>query len=249
MKITILTMFPELFGDFLKAPVIRRAMEKELADIRIVDIRDYADGSYRHLDDSTFGGGAGMVMRVQPVRDALLAVTGEKYRGRVIAMTPSGIPYKQSDARRLAAEEELVLVCGHYEGMDARLNAYFDEEISIGDYILTGGELAAQVVTDSVVRLLPGALRAASTQEESFENGLLEYPQYTQPADFEGDRVPEVLLSGDHEKIRKWRLMESLRLTAKRRPDLLENRELTEEERELLERIRAQETADARKTQ
>ena len=142
-------------------------------------------------------------------------------------------------ARELSQEDEIVLLCGHYEGMDARIFRYIDREISIGDYVLTGGELASQVIVDSILRLLPGVLRAASTENESFENGLLEYPQYTQPADFEGDKVPEVLLSGNHEKIRKWRLKESLRLTLERRPDLLEGREFTEEEKEILEEIRS----------
>ena len=276
-------MFPELFGDFLKAPVIARAIDRRLAEVRIVDIRQYAKGSYRHLDDSTFGGGAGMVMRVQPVRDALLDVcmghgdmghgdshfvsfppeTGhgdshfvsfplEAEQGDCrrasekcsrsplrIALTPAGPPYNQAMARELSQEDEIVLLCGHYEGMDARIFRYIDREISIGDYVLTGGELASQVIVDSILRLLPGVLRAASTENESFENGLLEYPQYTQPADFEGDKVPEVLLSGNHEKIRKWRLKESLRLTLERRPDLLEGREFTEEEKEILEEIRS----------
>ena len=264
VKITILTMFPELFGDFLKAPVIARAIDRRLAEVHIVDIRQYAKGSYRHLDDSTFGGGAGMVMRVQPVRDALLDVCmghgdshfvsfpleaeqGDCRRASEkcsrsplrIALTPAGTPYNQAMARELSQEDEIVLLCGHYEGMDARIFRYIDREISIGDYVLTGGELASQVIVDSILRLLPGVLRAASTENESFENGLLEYPQYTQPADFEGDKVPEVLLSGNHEKIRKWRLKESLRLTLERRPDLLEGREFTEEEKEILEEIRS----------
>lgn len=256
-------MFPELFGSILEAPVTRRAMDKGLASVDIVDIREYAAGSYRHLDDNTFGGGAGCVLRCQPVLDALEACRcaenkalttdlcaqdhapadgrceeSNKAAEHVVALTPAGIPYTQSKAHEYAALDHLILLCGHYEGFDARILKKVDEEISIGDYVLTGGELAACVIADSVIRLLKGALREASTAEESFENGLLEYPQYTQPADYKGDKVPEVLLSGNHEKIRRWRLRESLRLTMERRPDLLEKHELTQEEKELIQEIK-----------
>ena len=263
-------MMPGLFGDFLKGPVIERAVRKGALEVRIIDIRSYAPGSFRHIDDSPFGGGAGMVMRCQPVLDALRACRGEmplmtaetlSETGETISseaegtssekretpakgekpadsytviLTPAGIPYTQKKAHEFAGKEHLILLCGHYEGMDARIYPHADEMISIGDYVLTGGELAAQVVIDSVVRLLPGSLREASTVEESFENGLLEYPQYTQPAVYEGEAVPEVLRSGDHERIRKWRLQQSLLLTKKMRPDLFAAHELTEEEKHLL---------------
>lgn len=256
MIISVLTIMPELFGSFLQAPVIARAIRKGALEVEIIDIRDYAPGSFRHIDDSPFGGGAGMVMRCQPVLDALRAcknrdntactdiiqneesgaftAAAEKKDIRTVILSPAGTPYTQKKARRFSQTDHLILICGHYEGMDARIYPHADEQISIGDYVLTGGELAAQVIIDSVARLLPGSLRDASTQEESFENGLLEYPQYTQPAVYEGEAVPEVLRSGNHEKIRQWRLQQSLLLTRSMRPDLFEARRLTEEERALL---------------
>lgn len=234
MRITILTIFPESFESFRKTPVTARAVEQGAADIEVLDLKDFAHGSFRHIDDSPFGGGAGMVLRCQPVLDALKTV-GDAH---VVALTPAGTPYDQKTARRFAALDHLVLLCGHYEGMDARILRHVDEEVSMGDYILTGGELPAMTVVDSVVRLLPGVLRQTSTEEESFENGLLEYPQYTQPREYEGEAVPEVLLSGNHEAVRRWRRKESLRLTKERRPDLLEayiaEGNLTEEDEALL---------------
>ena len=218
-KITILTICPEQFGDFQKTPLIARAVEAGLLDLSVLDIRDYAPGSFRHVDDSPYGGGAGMILRCQPVLDALEAVrTPESH---VVILAPIGKPYTQADAHRLAEMEELILICGHYEGMDARIYPYADELLSIGDYILTGGELPAMVICDSVMRLVQGTMKKESTLEESFEEGLLEYPQYTRPADYKGRKVPEVLLSGDHEAIRKWRREEALRVTKERRPDLL----------------------------
>lgn len=237
MRISVLTMMPELFGSFLQSPVVARAIRKESLEVEIVDIRAYAPGSFRHIDDSPFGGGAGMVMRCQPVIDALRACKNGDAREaeHTVILSPAGTPYTQKKARELAKTQHLILICGHYEGLDARIYPYADEQISIGDYVLTGGEIAAQVIMDSIARLLPGSLRDASTEEESFENGLLEYPQYTQPAVFEGQAVPEVLRSGDHEKIRKWRLQQSLLLTRRMRPDLFAAHRLTEEERALLE--------------
>ncbi|MBO7682539.1 MAG: tRNA (guanosine(37)-N1)-methyltransferase TrmD [Clostridia bacterium] len=234
MRITILTIFPESFESFLKTPVTARALEEGAADIEVVDLKAYAHGSFRHIDDSPSGGGAGMVLRCQPVLDALKTL-GDAH---VVALTPAGRPYDQQTARRYQDLDHLVLLCGHYEGMDARILNHVDEEVSVGDYILTGGELPAMTVVDSVVRLLPGVLRQTSTEEESFEDGLLEYPQYTQPRDYEGETVPEVLLSGNHEAVRRWRRKESLRMTRDRRPDLLEryiaDGKLTEEDRSLL---------------
>ena len=232
MKISILTMFPGMFDSFLQGPVLQRALRKESLQIEIVDIKEFSPGSFRHIDDSPFGGGAGMVMRCQPVLDALKSVKGEKSVSA--AMSPAGRLFDQKTARRYAQLDHLILLCGHYEGMDERIYRHVDEEISIGDYILTGGEIAAMAVSDAVIRLLPGAIRGESTSEESFENGLLEYPQYTQPAVYEGEAVPEVLLSGNHEKIRKWRLRESLKRTLARRPDLLEGREMSAEEADII---------------
>lgn len=239
MIITILTIFPESFDSFLKTPVVARALEKGLVDIQIVDIKEKAPGSFRHIDDSPFGGGAGMVLRCQPVLDTLDEIRSQSDAPlHVVAMTPAGNPYNQQTAHRFSELDHLVLLCGHYEGMDARILNHVDEEVSMGDYILTGGELPAMTITDSIVRLLPGALRKASTEDESFEDGLLEYPQYTQPRDYNGESVPEVLLSGDHGRIRRWRRKESLRLTKERRPDLLEQYiatgKLTKEDEELL---------------
>ena len=267
MRISVLTMFPQMFDSFLQGPVVQRAVRKGILEIRIVDIKEFAPGSFRHIDDSPFGGGAGMVMRCQPVIDALRSVqeSGGKHCQNAsegdkaacageeaaeeskdalqglhavsAAMTPAGRRFDQKTARRYAGLDHLILICGHYEGMDERIYRHVDEQISLGDYILTGGEIAAMAVSDAVIRLLPGAIRGESTSEESFENGLLEYPQYTRPADYNGQKVPEVLLSGNHEKIRRWRLKESLRKTLELRPDLTEGREFSDEEKELLEEI------------
>ena len=238
MKISVLTICPEQFESFQKTPVAARAQQKGLAEIEIVDIRNFAGGSYRHVDDSPFGGGAGAVLRCMPVIRALEHVRGTEdgSGGGTLfaALTPGGTPFTQAAAREMSGLDHLILLCGHYEGIDERAMERADRRISIGDYVLTGGELAAQVVMDAVLRLIPGNLRARSLEEESFDNGLLEYPQYTQPASCEAGDVPEVLLSGDHERIRRWRLRESLRATEKRRPDLLAAREMTAEEAELL---------------
>ena len=264
MKITFLTIFPQLFDSFLAAPIPQRAIMKGVLELEVVDIKDYSPGSFRHIDDSPFGGGPGMVMRCQPVLDALRAVKNEEAASKseidtssnavrsgehtltrssvTAALSPAGATFTQKTAHRYSELDHLILICGHYEGMDERIYRHVDEEVSIGDFILTGGELAAMAVADAVIRLLPGAIRSESTGEESFENGLLEYPQYTQPAVYDGESVPDVLLSGNHEKIRKWRLKESLRRTLLRRPDLLAGRNLTQEEKQFLTEIRAEET-------
>ena len=228
MRIDILTMFPEMFGDFRKGPVISRAEKNRTLDLRITDIKEYADGCFRKIDDSPYGGGPGMILRCQPVADAIR--DAKKENGRVILMDPAGTPLTQKKARELSREEQLVLVCGHYEGFDARIFHYADEAISLGDFILTGGEIPAMAVTDAVVRLLPGILREGSAEEESFETGLLEYPQYTKPRDFEGHRVPEVLFSGDHDAVRRWKMEAARKRTEEFRPDLLRKKE--EEERQ-----------------
>ena len=239
MKITILTIFPEMFDSVLNSSILGRAREQGLIDVQCVDIRPFSDRKHKNTDDYPFGGGAGMVMLAQPIMDAMAYVTGENFHGRRIYMGPRGTTLTTAKARELAREEELVLLCGHYEGVDQRaLDACIDEEISIGDYILTGGELAAMVLTDCVARFIPGVLGSAeSPEEESFSDGLLEYPQYTRPRELNGMEVPEVLLSGDHAKIRAWRRLESLRATRRFRPDLLEKAELTEKEKRLLEEL------------
>ena len=239
MKITILTIFPEMFDSVLNSSILGRAREQGLIDVQCVDIRPFSDRKHKNTDDYPFGGGAGMVMLAQPIMDAMAHVTGENFHGRRIYLGPRGATLTTAKARELAREEELVLLCGHYEGVDQRaLDTCIDEEISIGDYILTGGELAAMVLTDCVARFIPGVLGSAeSPEEESFSDGLLEYPQYTRPRELRGMEVPEVLLCGDHARIRAWRRQESLRATKRFRPDLLEKAELTEKEKRLLEEL------------
>ena len=239
MKITILTIFPEMFESVLNSSILGRAREQGLVEVACVDIRPFSDRKHKNTDDYPFGGGAGMVMLAQPIMDAMKHVTGENFSGKRIYMGPRGTTLTTAKARELAKEEHLVLLCGHYEGVDQRaLDACIDEEISIGDYILTGGELAAMVLTDAVSRFIPGVLGSGeSAEEESFSDGLLEYPQYTRPRELNGMEVPDVLLSGDHAKIKAWRRQESLRATKKFRPDLLEKAELTAKEKKLLEEL------------
>lgn len=232
MKLTYVTMFPENYDGFLETVQIKRARNKGILNTQIVDIRDYADGSFRHLDDSPCGGGAGMVMRCEPVIKAIRAASSDN--SRIILMDPCGKPFTQKKAHELAELEDIVFVAGHYEGFDARVYDEADECISIGDYILTGGELASQVISDAIVRLLDGVIRKESIQEESFETMRLEYPQYTRPIAFEGKRVPDVLLSGNHAKINAWRKRKALERTMQYRKDLIEKYPLTDEERKLL---------------
>lgn len=219
MKISILTVCPEQFGDFQRTPLIARSVQKGLLEIEIADIRDYAPGCFRKVDDSPYGGGAGMILRCQPVISCLEEIRTPG--SHTVILAPIGKPYTQRDGHRLAGMEHLILICGHYEGMDARIYSHAEELISIGDYILTGGELPAMVLADSVMRLVEGSMKAESIREESFEEGILEYSQYTRPAEFQGQKVPQVLLSGNHEAIRQWRREDALRITEKYRPDLL----------------------------
>ena len=218
MKITILTMCPELFESFRASHLISRADSSGTLELEIIDFREYAQGSFRKIDDSPYGGGRGMIIRCQPVIDALESVKSSK--SHTVILSPKGTPFRQEAARVLAEYEHLILICGHYEGFDARIYPYADEMVSIGDYILSGGEIPAMAVTDAIVRLLKGNLRDGSADEESFETGMLEYPQYTRPVEFRGEKVPDVLLSGDHEAIRRWRMEQALELTRKYRPDL-----------------------------
>ena len=236
MRIDILTIFPEMFRSVLDASILGRAREQGLLDVRLTDIRPFSALKHKNTDDYPFGGGAGMVMLAQPIADAMASVCGEGFRGRRIYLGPRGRKLTTALARELAREERLVLLCGHYEGVDQRaLDTCVDEEISIGDYILTGGELAAMVLTDCVARFIPGVLGSAeSPEEESFSEGLLEYPQYTRPREWNGLTVPEVLLNGDHAKIAAWRRQQSLLATARFRPDLLAEAALTPKERRWL---------------
>ena len=222
MKITILSIAPEQFNDFLKTPLIHRAREKGVLDIEIKDIRDYAPGSFRKVDDSPYGGGPGMLLRVQPIADAIADSKSDD--SHVLILAPIGKRFDQKDAHRLAEMKHLILVCGHYEGFDQRVYEFADEIISIGDYILCGGELPAMVISEAVTRLIEGTIKRDSIKEESFEDGLLEYPQYTRPAEYKGMKVPDVLLSGNDAKIKKWRRNKAIELTKERRADLLEDR-------------------------
>jgi len=218
VRISVLSIFPEIFASFRKAPVIARAVDSGRLDIGFADIRDFAEGSFRAVDDSPYGGGPGMVLRVDTVSKAIASVRTEK--SHVVLLSPKGKPYDQKKARGFSKLEHLVLVCGHYEGFDARIGNYVDEEISLGDYILTGGEIAAMAVCDSVVRLLDGSLRRGSADDESFETGLLEYPHYTHPLEFDGEKVPDILLSGNKAGISRWRQRQAIIETIKYRPDL-----------------------------
>lgn len=220
MKITVLTLFPDMYHDFLHTSIIGRAIERGLVEVECVQIRDFATDNYRHVDDRPFGGGKGQVMKCQPILDALDSVKTEG--SHTIMMSPLGTAFDQKKARQYSEMDHLIILCGHYEGIDARVNKHMDEMISIGDYVLTGGEIASMVVMDAVIRLLKGSITEGSADDESYENGLLEYPQYTQPADYKGDRVPDILLSGHHAKIEEYRIEQSLLITHERRPDLFE---------------------------
>ena len=237
MKIELLTIFPEMFDSFLNASIIGRAREAGLLDIHATDIRPYSQNKHKNTDDYPFGGGAGMLMLAQPIADAMKAVTRPPFQGKRIYMSPRGVPLTQALAQQLSQDERLVILCGHYEGVDQRvLDKYIDMEISVGDYVLTGGETAAMVLIDCVSRLVPGVLGSAeSAGDESFSNdGLLEYPQYTRPRVFEDMEVPEVLLNGDHKKISQWRREQALLATARLRPDLLAAASITPAERRWL---------------
>lgn len=219
MKFDVLTLFPEMF-DILKQSIIGRAQEKELIDINLVNIRDFSNDKHKKVDDTPYGGGAGMVMMPDVVYRAYQSVKSEN--AKVIYMSPQGKKLDQKKVEDLSKESHLIILCGHYEGIDQRvIDKIVDEEISIGDYVLTGGEIPAMVLIDSVSRYVKGVLKEDSIKEESFSNGLLEYPQYTRPEVFEGEKVPEVLLSGNHQNIDKWRREKSLEITKLKRPDLL----------------------------
>ena len=236
MQFDVLTLFPEMF-EVLNQSIIGRAKEKGLINVNLINIRYFSKDKHKKVDDTPYGGGAGMVMQPDVVYDAYKSVKDEK--AKVIYMSPQGKKLDQKKVEELSKQEHLILLCGHYEGIDQRvLEKIVDEEISIGDYVLTGGELPAMVLIDSVSRYVEGVLKDDSTKEESFSQGLLEYPQYTRPEVFEGQQVPEVLLSGHHENIDKWRRKQSLKITLNKRPDLLEKVELSDEDKKVLEEIR-----------
>lgn len=244
MRFHILTLFPELFASVLSTTMLRKAQERGVVHFELHNIRDFTTDKHHVTDDTPYGGGQGMVLKAEPVVAALESLGTGADRPRRILLTPQGRVFTQADAAALARLPEVALLCGRYEGIDERVRGAIDEELSIGDFILSGGEIAALVVLDAVSRLVPGALGSdESAQDESFSTGLLEYPQYTRPAEFRGMRVPDPLLSGDHGAIARWRRQQSLRRTLERRPDLLARAALTDQDRAFLERL--QEDGDA----
>ena len=245
MTFTILTLFPGLFQGYVGSSILARAISRGLITVKLVDIRDYAVDRHHVCDDAAYGGGPGMVMKPEPISAAMEAVGAPGKR--VVYLTPAGRPLTQEVAVGLARDQELVLLCGRYEGVDQRvIDAFVTDEISIGDYVLSGGEVAAMVVVDAIARLIPGVITGDSLEEESFASGLLEYPHYTRPEVFRGVRVPEVLLSGHHEKIRRWRLEKSIEKTMKNRPELLESGSLPDEVMELLRQMKREGEDDER---
>jgi len=222
MKIDILTIFPNMFEGFINESIIKRAIDKKLVEINIHNIRDYSKDPHKKVDDYGFGGGAGMVLMPQPIFDAVEDL--KKEDSKVILMTPQGIKHNQKNAYELSKEAHLIIICGHYEGFDERIRSIVDLELSIGDFVLTGGEIPAMAISDSIIRLIDGVIEKESHVNDSFNDNLLDYPVYTHPSDFRGMKVPDVLLSGHHANIAKWRLEEQLKRTEERRPDLLEKR-------------------------
>lgn len=244
MRIDILTLFPRMFDGPLGESIIGKAREKGLLDIRVSNFRDYSDNKHQTVDDYPYGGGAGMLLKVQPIHANLAAIEAEQpiEKKRIILLDPAGKPFNQKMAEEFANEEQLIFICGHYEGYDERIRSLVTDEVSLGDYVLTGGELGAMVMIDATVRLLPDVLgNQTSAQTDSHSTGLLEHPQYTRPAEFAEMKVPEVLTNGNHKLIAEWQLKESLRRTYLRRPDMLEKLPLTPEMEKLLKEIKEEE--------
>lgn len=241
--IAVLTLFPDIVREYFRTSIVGKAVDRGLLEPEVVDIRGFADDRHRTCDDAPYGGGAGMVLLAEPLAAALDAVDAKARH--VVFPTPSGVPFRQGDALRLSRCDEIVLICGRYEGIDQRIiDEYVDEELSIGDYVLSSGELAAMVIIDAVYRLRDGMLKSESVQDESFQDGLLEYPHYTRPETFRSRRVPEVLLSGHHARIARWRRDQQLIRTARNRPDLLRHLQLDNAERKLTESILEKESND-----
>ena len=235
MKIDIITLFPNMFTGFLNESIIGRAIKESKVEINLINLRDYTKEKHGHVDDTPFGGGAGMVLMCQPVFDCIKSLRTSD--SLVIMMTPQGKKYNQTIAKELTLKNHIIILCGHYEGFDERIRSIVDLEISIGDYVLTGGEIPSMAIVDSVVRLLDGVIEDDSHEYDSYSNWMLEHPQYTKPRNYEGLEVPEVLCNGNHKEIEKYKLKESLRRTYLRRPDLLEKHDLTKEEKILLDEI------------
>lgn len=244
MRIDVLTLFPRMFDGPLGESIIGKAREKGLLDIRVSNFRDYSDNKHQTVDDYPYGGGAGMLLKVQPIHANLAAIEAEQpiEKKRIILLDPAGKPFNQKIAEEFANEEQLIFICGHYEGYDERIRSLVTDEVSLGDYVLTGGELGAMVMIDATVRLLPDVLgNQTSAQTDSHSTGLLEHPQYTRPAEFAEMKVPEVLTNGNHKLIAEWQLKESLRRTYLRRPDMLEKLPLAPEMEKLLKEIKEEE--------
>jgi len=247
MRIDVLTLFPRMFDGPLGESIIGKAREKGLLDIRVSNFRDYSDNKHQTVDDYPYGGGAGMLLKVQPIHANLAAIEAEQpiEKKRIILLDPAGKPFNQKMAEEFANEEQLIFICGHYEGYDERIRSLVTDEVSLGDYVLTGGELGAMVMIDATVRLLPDVLgNQTSAQTDSHSTGLLEHPQYTRPVEFAEMKVPEVLTNGNHKLIAEWQLKESLRRTYLRRPDMLERLLLTPEMEKLLKEIKEEEKKD-----
>ncbi len=241
MRVDIITLFPSMFKNPFNESMIKRAKEKGILKIKLHDLRQFTHDKHRTVDDAPYGGGAGMVMKPRPLFEAVEKIKEEiDSSSRVIFLSPQGRPLNQEKVKELAKERVLIFICGHYEGVDERVREHLvDEEISLGDYVLTGGELAAMVVVDAVARMLPGVLGSEdSAREDSFYKGLLDYPQYTRPSDFRGWKVPSVLLSGNHQKVKEWRRKKMLETTLRKRPDLLKTLKLNRENERLLEEIK-----------
>lgn len=232
MKISILTLFPEVIRPYLSYSIMKRGQENGAFSVELLQIRDYTEDKYGRVDTPPIGGGAGLVQKCQPIVKALNSI--KTPASHVILFSPRGTIFNEEKAKELKKYDHLILISGHYEGVDERVNDYVDELISIGDFVLTGGELASLIVVDAVTRLLPGVINATSLESESFDDGLLEYPQYTEPYDFNGAKVPDILYSGNHQAIDKWRRREQLRITKKYRPDLFEKYPLSKEDEKLL---------------
>ena len=222
MRFDVMTLFPELVSGIVNTSITGRAIESGCFELFTHNIRDFSDNPHRHVDDTPYGGGAGMLIQCQPVIDTLKSIDGYHNAYKIIT-SAQGNTFNQVKAKKLSELKHIIIICGHYEGIDNRILNYVDEEISIGDFIMTGGEIPALTIIDSVIRLLPNAITDMSIEDESFENGLLEYPQYTKPYEYDGHKVPEVLMSGNHEEIRKYRLFESLKNTYLKRPELLKD--------------------------
>lgn len=235
MKITIFTLFPEMFEGFTSSSIIKRAIGKEIVEVKVVNIRDYTLDKYGRVDTPPIGGGAGLIMKCQPIVDALKANTSSTTHK--ILLSPKGTRYSQSNAIDLSRKDDIAIICGHYEGVDERVNNYVDELFSIGDFVLTGGEIAAMAIADSIIRLQDGAISDISLDEESFGDNLLEYPQYTEPRNFNGHVVPDILYTGNHTAIEKYRRKESLKITRECRPDLFKKHVLTKQDQKLLKEI------------